>query len=270
MERPRRLPEEGPALVIKLAACGASSRDHAQAGDRGGNLGQLPRIDARVYTSPMETISLNEAAQYTGLSPQTLKIQAERGRLAAVKVAGVWLTTIVDVLAYVASRRQNASDVVVICHDCGRTFATPSEAVSTTRGIGDLRKPGCPGCGSASWGIAAVPDAKVRRYGHGLSEAIDSAVDIASETGIGEAVVNDATGALVRVRVIAAQNWRVEFDVDRQGIIDRRDAERLADHVRAAIGDPTNTPEPYAVWRYVFETAGQPRNGRAHTRSEQT
>jgi hypothetical protein len=218
----------------------------------------------------VDTISLQQAASYTGLSAQTLKIQAERGRLAAVKVAGVWLTTIGDVLAYIASRRGNAVDVVVICHDCGRTFATPSEAVPVTQTVGGPAVLGCPSCQSPNWGIASVPEASMRQFGHGLIDAVTSAVTAASEVGIGEAMVNDATGAFVRVRVIAGEKWRIEFDVDRQGTVDQRDAARLADHVREGLGEPTSTPEPLAVWRYVFETDGQRARRSGPSSSKQT
>lgn len=201
----------------------------------------------------MDSISLLDAARYTGLSPQTLKIQAERGRLEARKVGGVWVTSVDEVLRYVASRRRNASDVVVICKECGRTFATPSDAVPVSMGVDLPNVLGCPACGSPSWGIAAVPDDQ-GRYGHRLEAALRSAVEIARVTGVGEAAVNDATGAFVRLRVLAGEQWRVEFDVDRGGAFDARDARRLQDHIELEFGKPTGS-NSYQVWRYEF-TAG--------------
>jgi len=212
----------------------------------------------------MDSISLQDAARYTGLSPQTLKIQAERGRLEARKVGGVWVTTVDEVLRYVATRRRNASDVVVICQECGRTFTTPSDAVPVSMGVGFPDVLGCPGCGSPSWGVAAVPDAG-GQYGHRLEAALRGAIETARETGVGEAAVNDATNAFVRVRVLSGEQWWVEFDVDRDGAFDARDAERLKDHLGTFLGKPTSSSS-HPVWRYEF-TIGQPAPDRDPVRS---
>ena len=198
----------------------------------------------------MDSISLQDAGRYTGLSPQTLKIQAERGRLEARKVGGVWVTSVDEVLRYVASRRRNASDVVVICQECGRTFATPSDAVPVSMAPGFPNVLGCPACGSPSWGIAAVPEDR-GRYGHRLEAALRSAIEAARTTGLGEAAVNDATGAFVRMRVLAGEQWRVEFDVDRDGAFDARDAKRLQEHLQLELGRPTQS-RSREVWRYEF------------------
>lgn len=198
----------------------------------------------------MDSISLQDAARYTGLSPQTLKIQAERGRLEARKVGGVWVTSVDEVLRYVASRRRNASDVIVICQECGRTFATPSDAVPVRVAPELPNLLGCPACGSPSWGIAAVPEDR-GPYGHRLEAALHRAIQAARSTGLGEAAVNDATGAFVRLRVLSGAQWRVEFDVDRDGAFDARDAKRLQEHLELELGKPSQSSS-HEVWRYEF------------------
>jgi excisionase family DNA binding protein len=51
-----------------------------------------------------ELISLPEAARRYGLSPQTLRLLAQKGRLKAVKMGRDWFTTPRDVQAYLSSR----------------------------------------------------------------------------------------------------------------------------------------------------------------------
>lgn len=198
----------------------------------------------------MKAISLEDAARYTGLSAQTLKIQADRGRLGARRVGRTWTTTIEDVMRYVVSRRINASDVAVICHDCELVFLTPSEAPAIRPASGPAVLC-CPRCGSAAWGIAAVPgDAGP---GHRLGAALHAAVNDAQQTGSGEAEVNDATGAYVRIRVRGRAAQQIEFDVDRGGVFDGRDVGRLADHIRTALGPAHLTAGPTPIHRYEFE-----------------
>lgn len=199
----------------------------------------------------MNAISLEEAARYTGLSAQTLKVQADRGRLGARRVGGSWVTSIEDVMRYVASRKKNASEVQVICHDCGRAFFTPSEAVTIRPTEGGPQVLGCPACGSPAWGIAAVPSGGA--YGHRLEEALRSAAADARDCGSGEAYVNDATGAYVRIRVLGRSRQRVEFEVDRAGAVDTRDAKRLEDHVKVVLGAARPEMGAVPIHRYVFE-----------------
>ena len=51
-------------------------------------------------------ISLPEAAELYGFSPDYLRNLAQKGRLAAQKVGTVWVTTPSDVEAYIASRKR--------------------------------------------------------------------------------------------------------------------------------------------------------------------
>jgi hypothetical protein len=198
----------------------------------------------------MTILSLEQASRYTGLAAQTLKIQADRGRLGAQRVGGVWVTTIEDVMRYVASRRMNATDVQVICHDCSRVFLTPTDAVPTRATSGAPSTLGCPGCGSPAWGIAAVPAAG--HAGHRLEEALRAAVADARDVGRGEAYVNDTTGAYVRITVLGRAAQQVAFEVDRGGVQDPRDADRLREHVEVVLGkSESSTPMP--LYRYAFE-----------------
>ena len=198
----------------------------------------------------MTIISLEQASRYTGLAAQTLKIQADRGRLGAQRVGGVWVTTIEDVMRYVASRRMNATDVQVICHDCSRVFLTPTDAVPRPPSSGAPSTLGCPGCGSPAWGIAAVPAGG--HVGHRLEEALRAAVADARDVGRGEAYVNDTTGAYVRIIVLGRAAQQVAFEVDRGGVQDPRDAGRLRQHIEKALGKAVpSTPMP--LYRYAFE-----------------
>jgi hypothetical protein len=207
-------------------------------------------MDGIVYNRLVNILSLEQASQYTGLAAQTLKIQADRGRLGAQRVGGVWVTTIEDVMRYVASRRKNAADVQVICHDCSRVFLTPTEAVPTPASPGAPSILGCPGCGSPAWGIAAVPDGG--RLGHRLEEALRAAVADARDVGRGEAYVNDTTGAYVRIMVLGRAAQRVVFEVDRGGVQDPRDADRLREHIEVVLGEAISAA-PSALYRYAFE-----------------
>ena len=54
--------------------------------------------------SPSELISLPEAARRYGLSPKTLRVLAQKGRLKARKMGRDWFTTPEDVQAYLSSR----------------------------------------------------------------------------------------------------------------------------------------------------------------------
>jgi uncharacterized protein YuzE len=82
---------------IGLEVLSASKRYSAVA------LAQAPPLDAR--------ISLAQAAQIAGLSPRTLKIQAQSGRLQAEKLGANWVTTEAWLKAYLSSRRYNAKAI---------------------------------------------------------------------------------------------------------------------------------------------------------------
>ena len=53
---------------------------------------------------PDELITLGEAGRCYGLSPETLRLLARRGRLHARKMGRDWFTTPRDMEAYLASR----------------------------------------------------------------------------------------------------------------------------------------------------------------------
>lgn len=56
-------------------------------------------------------LSLQEAAESVGLSPDTLRTQVNAGRLRAEKKGGVWLTTADWFRDYLASRKYNGKPV---------------------------------------------------------------------------------------------------------------------------------------------------------------
>jgi hypothetical protein len=56
-------------------------------------------------------ISLREAAESVGLSPDTLRVQVNNGRLRAEKKGPVWLTTLQWFEEYLASRRYNGKNI---------------------------------------------------------------------------------------------------------------------------------------------------------------
>ncbi|MBI4519269.1 MAG: helix-turn-helix domain-containing protein [Gemmatimonadetes bacterium] len=56
-------------------------------------------------------LSLQEAAESVGLSPDTLRTQVNAGRLRAEKKGGVWLTTADWFRNYLASRKYNGKPV---------------------------------------------------------------------------------------------------------------------------------------------------------------
>jgi hypothetical protein len=216
----------------------------------------------------MDLLPLAEAARMTGLAPQTLKLQAQRGRLGARKLGGIWVTSIEDVMRYVASRRVNAADVHVVCLDCDRIFFTPRDAVR----VGPGSTPGllgCPDCRSQRMRPAAVQPDPYGPVGHRLGGALRRALDDARSIGDGESEVNDLTHAYVNVRVLGGPaSTRVEFDVDRDGSVDDRDSKRLRDHVQNVVGEVTDEETPRAVYRYVFVVGrtGRPATDRPATK----
>ena len=56
-------------------------------------------------------LSLREAAESIGLSPDTLRVQVNNGRLAAKKKGNTWLTTVQWLEDYLASRRYNGKSI---------------------------------------------------------------------------------------------------------------------------------------------------------------
>ena len=79
----------GASGTGKAGTPGAQGDPHGP-GDQGGDGGEVRR-DER---DPLdEVISLAEAAQLCGLSPHTLTLQAEKGKLRARKLGHTWVTT---------------------------------------------------------------------------------------------------------------------------------------------------------------------------------
>ncbi len=55
-----------------------------------------------------EFIDLRTASQVAGIAPVTLRTQAEKGRLWAIRLAGQWVTTRERLQQYIDSRSRNA------------------------------------------------------------------------------------------------------------------------------------------------------------------
>ena len=80
-----------------------------------GSLSSVEVLDAsRRYTAAQlagcsvdEFIDLNTASKIAGIAPVTLRTQAEKGRLWALKLAGHWVTTRERLQQYVDSRSRN-------------------------------------------------------------------------------------------------------------------------------------------------------------------
>ena len=85
-QRPRT--KRNPGYCLSFDGTSVLERDDD---DRNGVTNQIVIIDDIVYNLCMNVISLEEAARYTGLSAQTLKVQADRGRLGARRAVGLLL-----------------------------------------------------------------------------------------------------------------------------------------------------------------------------------
>ena len=219
---------------------------------------------------PDDLFSLDEASRYLGISPQTLKLQAEKGRLAARKRNGEWLVTMADVMAYVATRQRNAGDVAVVCLDCERVFFSPSEALVVSLGRLDMSVLGCPNCRSPRMGVAALP-AKPDQTGQGLVAAVGRVLDRAKRRGRAVELVDDATGASVELSASWVDNLRLQIDVDRDGEIDSRDANRLRDIVTSVVGRsvPIHGPRLIARYEATLDSAERPPIETSTERNEQ-
>lgn len=75
--------------------------------------GRFPKPAVPLYNPPMphqddktRLISLPEAAELYGFSPDYLRNLAQKGRLKAQKVAGAWITTPAHVEDYIQSRKK--------------------------------------------------------------------------------------------------------------------------------------------------------------------
>ena len=81
-----------------------------------GSLSSVEVLDAarRYPTSQLAACSIDEfidlktASQLAGIAPVTLRTQAEKGRLWAMRLAGQWVTTRERLQQYIDSRARNA------------------------------------------------------------------------------------------------------------------------------------------------------------------
>jgi len=82
----------------------------------GGSLSSVEVLDAsKLYSSGQlaacsvdEFIDLKKASQLAGITPVTLRTQAEKGRLWAIRLGGQWVTTRERLQHYLDSRAKNA------------------------------------------------------------------------------------------------------------------------------------------------------------------
>lgn len=85
-------------------------------------------------------MSLREAAESVGLSPETLRVQVNAGRLRASKKAGIWLTTPEWFQEYLASRRYNAKPAQGGAAAAKRGVAERVAVREQRQGAGDRRR----------------------------------------------------------------------------------------------------------------------------------
>ena len=87
---------------------------------RDGSLSSVEALDASKFYSPGqladcsvdEFIDLKIASQLAGIAPVTLRTQAEKGRLWAIRLGGQWVTTRERLQHYLDSRAKNARAAV--------------------------------------------------------------------------------------------------------------------------------------------------------------
>ncbi|MBA7553258.1 hypothetical protein ES705_45848 [subsurface metagenome] len=87
---------------------------------RDGSLSSVEVLDASKLYSPGqlaacsvdEFIDLKKASQLAGIAPVTLRTQAEKGRLWAIRLGGQWVTTRERLQQYLDSRAKNARTAV--------------------------------------------------------------------------------------------------------------------------------------------------------------
>ena len=93
--------EANPGVILNYAA--------------GGSLSSVEILDASKLCSPGylvacsvdEFIDLRQASQLAGIAPVTLRTQAGRGRLWAIRLGGQWVTTRERLQQYLDSRAKN-------------------------------------------------------------------------------------------------------------------------------------------------------------------
>ncbi len=98
--------ETEPGVILNYAADGSLSSVEILDASKLYPPGQLAAC------SVDEFISLSMASQLAGIAPVTLRTQAEKGRLWAIRLGGQWLTTRERLQHYLDSRAKNAGAAV--------------------------------------------------------------------------------------------------------------------------------------------------------------
>ncbi len=113
-EKSARSPEVLPGLIVDLDAKGNPIEIELLDASA-----IVPREELDSYGIDTTWIGLTEAAGRAGLSPSTLKNQAQAGRLKAIKDGRDWKTTEAWLREYLGGRKYNAKPA--IAHDSGST-----------------------------------------------------------------------------------------------------------------------------------------------------
>ncbi len=97
--------EANPGVILNYAADGSLSSVEVLDASKLYSPGQL------VACSVDEFIDLKMASQLAGLAPVTLRTQAEKGRLWAIRLGGQWVTTRERLQHYLDSRVRNVKAI---------------------------------------------------------------------------------------------------------------------------------------------------------------
>lgn len=98
--------EEKPGVILNYAEDGSLSSVEILDASKRYPSGQLAAC------SVDEFIDLKKASQLAGIAPVTLRTQAEKGRLWAIRLGGQWVTTRERLQQYLDSRAKNARTAV--------------------------------------------------------------------------------------------------------------------------------------------------------------
>ena len=98
--------EVNPGVILNYAADGSLSSVEVLDASKLYSSGQLAAC------SVDEFINLKMASQLAGIAPVTLRTQAEKGRLWAIRLGGQWVTTRERLQQYLDSRAKNARAAV--------------------------------------------------------------------------------------------------------------------------------------------------------------
>ena len=94
--------EAEPGIILNYAEDGSLSSVEVLGATRRYPAGQLAAC------SVDEFIDLRTASRLAGIAPVTLRTQAEKGRLWAIRLAGQWITTRERLQQYIDSRARSA------------------------------------------------------------------------------------------------------------------------------------------------------------------